>query len=343
MTNRLSLYLAVLLLSATAQTIHASSIVHAVFFYNPTCRHCYAVVENVLVPLKEAHGNQFEVALVDTRLPNGLEYYNSAVRAYSVSKNRQRVPMFVVGGQAFVGLYEIEDHATESVADCLNSGGQTWLNTPPTPMDLGTLHRLRSFGQIKQAGLWRQLRDHPTENAAAMIVLAALVTGVVFAASKLMRASRSQSDFSFRVDRNIVIHGSTVLFAFIGTTIAGYLSYISATGSDAVCFVSGDCNVVLQSQYSAVFGIPLSWIGLMGNSVILLASVIAVLRQWPAMIGVVFTLSFVGSLVFIYLTFLEPFIIGNVCTWCLASAVTMLVILLASMPTISQLSQAEAV
>ena len=43
-----------------------------------------------------------------------------------------------------------------------------------------------------------------------------------------------------------------------------------------------------------------------------------------------------GVLFSIYLTFLEPFVIGATCMWCISSAVLMIVLLLASTPAAQQ-------
>jgi uncharacterized membrane protein len=43
-----------------------------------------------------------------------------------------------------------------------------------------------------------------------------------------------------------------------------------------------------------------------------------------------FLLALVGTLFSIYLTFLEPFVIGATCAWCLTSAVLMTVLMLLS-------------
>jgi uncharacterized membrane protein len=43
-----------------------------------------------------------------------------------------------------------------------------------------------------------------------------------------------------------------------------------------------------------------------------------------------------GTLFSIYLTFLEPFVIGATCMWCISSAVLMIILLLASTPGAQQ-------
>jgi uncharacterized membrane protein len=44
------------------------------------------------------------------------------------------------------------------------------------------------------------------------------------------------------------------------------------------------------------------------------------------------TLAFLGTLFSIYLTFLEPFVIGATCMWCLSSAALMLALLWLTVP-----------
>jgi uncharacterized membrane protein len=43
-----------------------------------------------------------------------------------------------------------------------------------------------------------------------------------------------------------------------------------------------------------------------------------------------------GVLFSIYLTFLEPFVIGATCMWCISSAVLMIILLLISTPAAQQ-------
>jgi uncharacterized membrane protein len=51
---------------------------------------------------------------------------------------------------------------------------------------------------------------------------------------------------------------------------------------------------------------------------------------------VVFYLSLVGVVFSIYLTYLEPFVIGAVCAWCLTSAVSITGMMLLSLPRASR-------
>jgi len=120
----------------------------------------------------------------------------------------------------------------------------------------------------------------------------------------------------------------------IGVGVAGYLSYIEVTHSQAVCGPVGDCNTVNQSEYATLFGIlPVGVLGLMGYAVIMALWLIR--RVGNEGVGRLATIGLWASALFgtvfsVYLTFLEPFVIGATCAWCLTSAIIMTLILWAS-------------
>ena len=122
----------------------------------------------------------------------------------------------------------------------------------------------------------------------------------------------------------------------LGIGVAAYLSYIEVTHAEAACGPVGDCNTVNQSKYATLFGVlPVGVLGLMGYGLILLFWIMgrvgpeasrgnADLALW---VSAVF-----GTLFSIYLTFLEPFVIGATCAWCLSSALILTLLLWASAP-----------
>jgi uncharacterized membrane protein len=125
-----------------------------------------------------------------------------------------------------------------------------------------------------------------------------------------------------------------VIVALVGIAVAGYLSYGEITDAGVVCGPVGDCNAVQQSEYSELFGVlPMAILGFLGYIATLVTFVVGYRGQgevarYARAATFVFTLF--GALLSARLTFLEPFVIGAVCIWCLTTATGMGLLLLLS-------------
>jgi uncharacterized membrane protein len=127
------------------------------------------------------------------------------------------------------------------------------------------------------------------------------------------------------------LHWIIPILSVIGLFVAGYLSYVEVTQTEAVCGPVGDCNTVQQSPYALILGfLPVGVLGLIGYVIILVVWALQYYgpQQWRgyAALGV-WGLALFGTLFSIYLTFLEPFVIGATCAWCISSAIIMTVLL----------------
>jgi uncharacterized membrane protein len=121
------------------------------------------------------------------------------------------------------------------------------------------------------------------------------------------------------------------LVVLAGLIVAGYLSYVEVTHTEAVCGAVGNCNTVQESVYARLFGIlPIGVFGIMGYIAILGAWLIGLTNK-PELTQIshilLLVLSLFGVAFSTYLTFLEPFVIGATCAWCLTSAILMLLML----------------
>lgn len=165
------------------------------------------------------------------------------------------------------------------------------------------------------------LRRDPVGNTVALIVLVGMVVGVVTALAWTPSARTTSKP-----------HPAVLVVALLGIVVAGYLTYIETSGATAVCGPVGDCNTVQQSPYAMLFGlIPVGLLGLLGYAAIVVAWLVwtnkpGVLADYAAL--TVLGISLVGTLFSIYLTFLEPFIIGATCAWCIASSIAITILLL---------------
>jgi len=138
--------------------------------------------------------------------------------------------------------------------------------------------------------------------------------------------------------------------ALLGCGVAAYLAYVETANVSAVCGPVGDCNTVQQSTYARLFGVlPIGVLGLLGYIAILTAWFIRRFgrgRLVDLTALVLLGITTFGTLFSIYLTFLEPFVIGATCAWCLSSAIIMTLLFWLMLPSgrqaIIHLSQGDS-
>jgi uncharacterized membrane protein len=159
------------------------------------------------------------------------------------------------------------------------------------------------------------------------VLAAAIMFGMALIVRALGRSDRSGDSFP----------GWLVpVVACLGLMVAGYLAYVEIGENEAVCGAVGDCNTVQQSEYAELFGlIPIGLLGAFGYVTILVAWFVS--RHTTGWISDAAQAVILGAAVFgtafsIYLTFLEPFVIGATCAWCLTSALLMFLILCLQAP-----------
>jgi uncharacterized membrane protein len=174
--------------------------------------------------------------------------------------------------------------------------------------------------QPQELSMLENFRLDPVGNSISVVVLLLMIVSIVVLGLKA-------EVLPARWGRGFGIP----LLALIGAFVASYLTYIEATGAIAVCGPVGDCNTVNQSEYAQLFGVlPVGALGLVGFVAISLAwsasrYTSGPTSTWASLSVLVMTVG--GTLFSIYLTFLEPFVIGATCVWCLTSSVIITVLM----------------
>jgi uncharacterized membrane protein len=100
------------------------------------------------------------------------------------------------------------------------------------------------------------------------------------------------------------------------------------------CGVGGECEVVQNSPYAAIFGLPVAAYGVFGYLALFAVSLMGLQPGWrsrrePTVLLVVLAaagVAFTG-----YLSYLEAFVIRAWCRWCLVSAAIIVSILIAAL------------
>jgi len=120
-----------------------------------------------------------------------------------------------------------------------------------------------------------------------------------------------------------VAPGSILFFSFLGLADAAYLAQSELGGQPLICNINGlsGCNIVAQSAYAHLFGIPLGVYGLGFYGLLLALAAVEIFFPEALVrkgIQAVTTIGFLASLAFMYLQF---FVIGAICIYCTISAV----------------------
>lgn len=107
--------------------------------------------------------------------------------------------------------------------------------------------------------------------------------------------------------------------ALVGLTDAIYLTVQHITGESVRCTIVSGCSEVLSSQYSSINGVPLALIGAVAYFTVFSLATLAAFG-YPLvgkLLMVVVGLMFLTTL---WLIYLQAFVIGHFCQFCLLSA-----------------------
>ncbi|MBX0328178.1 vitamin K epoxide reductase, partial [Oscillochloris sp. ZM17-4] len=315
--------LAGLLALLGAGAAHAADpAVHAVLFFSPTCPHCHIVMEQVLPPLQEHYGDQLRILTVDVTQPDGQTLYQAAVTTFEITEDRLGVPALVLGQEVMVGSEEIPARLPAMIVAILSAGGNGWPAIPGLDALVGPDTTQADLAPASAPALSPFQRD-PLANGLAVILLLAMLTAVL----SVLFSARPPFARPLPAWREQAVPA----LAIIGMGVAFYLASVELSGAQAVCGPVGDCNTVQQSPYARLFGVlPIGVLGIVGYVAILAAW--ALRRAGGGVADIAASalpaLALLGTLFSIYLTFLEPFVIGATCMWCLTSAALMTALLL---------------
>ena len=120
-----------------------------------------------------------------------------------------------------------------------------------------------------------------------------------------------------------------LIFAVAGLGISGYLTYAHFNEGALVCSIGG-CETVQSSQYSTIGPIPIAMLGMaMFTSLIVFAvlRMVQFSRVSPETIALVsWTMLLAGILYYLYLTYVELFVLNAICQWCVLSSIAAAVI-----------------
>jgi len=335
--------------SVLAQT----PVVRAVLFYSPSCGHCYTLITEDLPPLIEKYNEQLQIIRIDVSNSQGRELYQATIDYFQTPDERIGVPALIIGDVYLVGGVEIPETFPSLIEAGLAAGGIDWPdipglsemldreipqeevatdNLPPLQItDTAKNELIDTLDEeisIQTTIINRFSRDL-AGNTIAVLTLIGMIVTVFFMGIGFVKETTEKPKYW--------PEWTIPLLVLIGLGISFYLTFTETTNTQAVCGPVGDCNTVQQSPYALLFGIlPIGIVGIVGYLLILILWVIgrySSSKKIQSFTSIsMWGLSWFGVLFSIYLTFLEPFVIGATCIWCISSAIVMTLILISTTP-----------
>jgi uncharacterized membrane protein len=113
-----------------------------------------------------------------------------------------------------------------------------------------------------------------------------------------------------------------LILVFIGLSNAIYLATMTKDGEIPLCTVDGldGCGAVYTSPYSLLFGIPLSYLGVLYFAGMFAISLLLFFIPFHFFMRLSLLGAFFGIILSLYFVYVQVFIINALCAYCLFSA-----------------------
>lgn len=115
------------------------------------------------------------------------------------------------------------------------------------------------------------------------------------------------------------------VLALVGLAVSTYLLTVHWGWWNAVCLGVGNCELVNTSRYSEFLGFPVALLGMgvYGGIFLLGAALVrGITGAWISRL--VFIGGAIGVVFSLYLTYIEVFVLYEICPWCVLSALIIL-------------------
>ncbi|HVB19911.1 MAG TPA: vitamin K epoxide reductase family protein [Candidatus Paceibacterota bacterium] len=118
--------------------------------------------------------------------------------------------------------------------------------------------------------------------------------------------------------------------AFCGLADSAYLAQHEISGAPLICNIQNlsGCNIVAASQYSRLFGVPLAEYGVVFYGVLFVLAALELVIFDRLLRRVLQAASLIGVVASLYFSFVQMFLIGAFCIYCLTSALIAFLILI---------------
>ncbi len=125
------------------------------------------------------------------------------------------------------------------------------------------------------------------------------------------------------LENNGLIHIAIIILGACGFLVAKHIYDHKRKGKALICPVRFDCNTVVNSDYSKIFGVPVEFLGMLYYSLIILCHIILIF--YPTTFSILpfnlpLVLSTIAFMFSVYLVSILFFVLKKGCSWCFVSA-----------------------
>ena len=132
-----------------------------------------------------------------------------------------------------------------------------------------------------------------------------------------------------------------LVLGFLGFTDAAYLTAKHYQGEPPTCVFFSGCDVVTTSEYAVIGFVPVALLGALFYLSIFLLALGYLDRRNPKLLQFVFYLSIPALAFTAWLIYLQLFVIGSICIYCMFSALSSTSVFVSSLPRVRSMRPAE--
>ncbi|MBU2515465.1 vitamin K epoxide reductase family protein [bacterium] len=299
----------------------------AVLFYKTDCQECETAIQNILPKYVKKLDSKLKILAINNSISEGASVFLDTLLTLNIPAYSQ-LPILIIGSHILTGLDDINQNLPGVLSAPSDATVYDWPQVSSINSLVKKIQQMESVPSAKwidgntEQGFSETVNTFKYNfkkdivgNSIALIVLIGMLMAVVFGIILFVKRPMTESC------------SISVAYPILGITalsIAGYLFYSGVVESELMCGPVGECNTVQQSKYAMLFNvIPVSLLGIVNYCVGLICWIQSklankTLNAYFVILG--WGTSVCGVGFFIYLTFLEPFIIGASCAWCLTAA-----------------------
>jgi glutaredoxin len=167
-------------------------------FWMAGCPHCEDVIQNVLPPLVEKYGPQFDLFMIEAKSTKDVDNLYRVAASYKFTKEQTGVPFVIIGDQVLIGSDQVREQLPVLIDNNLTRGGMDWPANPiladllPTPSPASSVtSSLPAATQASSAPIPETKSAPPVETrnngfTLAAVVMIFMVVTIVYALFSLL-------------------------------------------------------------------------------------------------------------------------------------------------------------